>query len=169
MQLFRIYTSLFLLCSLSLFSTAQENSAKKMFLKVSGEVTKPLTLSVDDLAKMKRSTQEVKDRDGKTMSYTGVTVQEILELAGVTMGKQLRGENLSKYLMVKCADGYEVLFSLAEVDSSFTDRVILLADESGGKPIPADKDPFRLVVPGEKKPARSCYQVIEFVIRFAMN
>lgn len=38
------------------------------------------------------------------------------------MGKELRGENLSKYLLVKCADDYEVLFSLAELDSSFTNK-----------------------------------------------
>ena len=51
-------------------------------------------------------------------------------MAGVTTSKKLRGENLSKYLLVKCADGYEVLFSLAEPDSSFTNRVVILADES---------------------------------------
>jgi hypothetical protein len=36
-----------------------------------------------------------------------------------------------------------------------------------GQPLAAGKGPFRLVVPGEKKPARSCMQVVEFVIRFA--
>jgi DMSO/TMAO reductase YedYZ molybdopterin-dependent catalytic subunit len=116
---------------------------------------------------MKRKTVSLKDRDGKEHPYTGAAVQEILEQAGATMGKQLRGENLTKYLMVKCADGYEVLFSLAELDSSFTDRVVIIADESEGKPLPADKGPFRLIVPGEKKPARSSFQVIEMVIRFA--
>jgi len=45
----------------------------------------------------------------------GVPVEQILDLAGVTTGKQLKGENLTKYLLVKCADGYEVLFSLAEL------------------------------------------------------
>lgn len=92
----------------------------------------------------------MRDRDGKDISYTGITLQEILEMAGVAMGKQLRGENLTKYLLVKCADGYEVLFSLTELDSSFTDRQVIIADESGGKPLPACKGPFRLVVPGEK-------------------
>jgi len=70
-------------------------------------------------------------------------------------------------MLVKCADGYEVLFSLAELDSSFTDRIVILADSLEGKPLPSGKGPFRLVVPGEKKPARSSFQVTELVIRFA--
>jgi DMSO/TMAO reductase YedYZ molybdopterin-dependent catalytic subunit len=109
----------------------------------------------------------MKDRDGKEHAYTGVSIQEILEQAGVTTGKQLRGENLTKYLLVKCADGYEVLFSLAELDSSFTDRTVILADTIEGKSLPMDKGPFRLIVPGEKKPARSSFQVTEIIIKFA--
>jgi DMSO/TMAO reductase YedYZ molybdopterin-dependent catalytic subunit len=137
------------------------------FIKVRGEVTKGLTLSATDLSKMKRVTASLKDRDGKDHSYTGVPVPDILNLAGVTTGAQLRGENLAKYMIVKCADGYEVLFSLAELDTAFTDKGIILADESEGKPLPAGRGPFRLIVPGEKRPARSCHQVVEFIIRFA--
>ncbi|MGN7820838.1 molybdopterin-dependent oxidoreductase [Chitinophaga sp. 22536] len=146
-------------------SMAQQKPA----VKVSGEVTRPLTLYPENLRQMKRTTVSLKDRDGNDHAYTGVPVQEILEQAGVTTGKTLRGENLSKYLLVRCADGYEVLFSLAELDSSFTDRVVILADESGGQPLPAGKGPFRLVVPGEKKPARSSFQVTDMIIRFAKD
>lgn len=136
-------------------------------IKVSGEVTKPLQLQAADLARMKRTTVSMRDRDGNEHPYTGVPVAEILDQAGVTTGKQLRGENLTKYMLVKCADGYEVLFSLAELDSSFTNRTVIIADSSEGKPLPAGKGPFRLVVPGEKKPARSSFQVTELVIRWA--
>jgi hypothetical protein len=44
---------------------------------------------------------------------------------------------------------------------------VILADESEGRPLPAGKGPFRIVVPGEKKPARSSFQVTELTIRFA--
>ncbi|MBS1565853.1 MAG: molybdopterin-dependent oxidoreductase [Bacteroidetes bacterium] len=145
---------------------AQEKTIAASF-RVSGEVTKPLTLTTQDLAAMKHVSATMKDRDGKDHPYKGVPIQDILDRAGATTGKQLRGENLSKYLLVKCADGYEVVFSLAELDSSFTDRVVVLADEMEGKPLPAGKGPFRLVVPGEKKPARSSFQVVEFVVRYA--
>ena len=157
--------SILLICCVS-FVRAQV-PANLPSIKVSGEVTKPLQLQAADLAKMKRVSVTMKDRDGNDHGYSGVAVEEILDMAGVTIGKQLRGENLTKYMLVKCADGYEVLFSLAELDSSFTDRTVIIADESEGKPLPAGKGPFRLIVPGEKKPARSSFQVTELVIKFA--
>lgn len=158
---------LFILCIIAFPAAAQQTT--EAAVKVSGEVATPLTLTAAGLAKMKRTTVTLNDRDGKVHQYTGASMQEILEKAGVTTGKQLRGRNLTKYLLAKCADGYEVLFSLAELDSSFTDRTVILADVLDGGPLPAGKGPFRLVVPGEKKPARSSFQVTELVIRFAKD
>lgn len=83
------------------------------------------------------------------------------------MGPQLRGKNMAKYLLVRSADGYEVIFSLPELDSAFTNRVIILADQMDGSPLPANKGPFRIIVPGEKKPARWIWQVNALVVRFA--
>jgi len=166
MKYLRICISVFVWLSMFLQAGAQ-NDTSKAFVKISGEVTKPLTLSLDDLATMKHSTVMVKGRDGKEHSYSGIPVQRLLELAGVTTGNDLRGENLAKYLLVKCADGYEIVFSLAEIDNSFTDRIALLADAYEDKPIAGEKGPFQLAVPGEKKPARSCFQVTELIIKFA--
>jgi DMSO/TMAO reductase YedYZ molybdopterin-dependent catalytic subunit len=160
------YAWVFFICFTSNLVVAQEK-ASPAFVKVSGEVNKPLTLTMADLAKMNKATVNLTDRDGKDHSYSGVPVLDILNSAGVTTGKQLRGENLTKYVLVKCADGYEVLFSLAELDTAFTNKMIILATESDRQPLPAGKGPFRLVVPGEGRPARSCHQVVEFVIKFA--
>ena len=166
MKQFRLYILALSCCIITLTAAAQDNTP---VVKVSGEVSTPLSLSAADLSKMSRTTATLHDRDGKAHTYTGAPIREILSRAGVTTGSQLRGENLSKYLLVKCADGYEVLFSLAELDSSFTDRVIILSDTLDGGPLPTGKGPFRLVVPGEKKPARSSFQVTEMVIRFAKD
>jgi DMSO/TMAO reductase YedYZ molybdopterin-dependent catalytic subunit len=136
-------------------------------VKVVGEVLTPLTLTAADLAAMPRTTASAKDKQGVSHSFSGVAIAEIFNKAGVTAGKQLRGENLAKYLLVTCADGYQVVFSLAELDSSFTDRVAILADQEEGKPLSASTGPFRLIVPGEKKPARNCFQVTTLAIRFA--
>jgi DMSO/TMAO reductase YedYZ molybdopterin-dependent catalytic subunit len=146
---------------------AQQPSAAQATVKVLGEVLNPLTLSATDLAAMPRTTVSARDKQGISHSFSGVAVSEIFNKAGVTTGKQLRGENLAKYLLVTCADGYQVVFSLAELDSAFTDRVVILADQEEGKPLPASTGPFRLIVPGEKKPARNCFQVTTMSIRFA--
>jgi DMSO/TMAO reductase YedYZ molybdopterin-dependent catalytic subunit len=141
--------------------------AKKPALTISGEVTKPLQLDSAEIVAMASASASIKERDGVTRTYTGVPVAAILNLAGVTMGKQLRGENLSKYLLVTCADGYQVVFSLAELDSTFTDKTVILAYSVDGKPLPQGVGPFRIVVPGDKKPARSSFQVMSFVVRYA--
>ncbi|GAA0546622.1 molybdopterin-dependent oxidoreductase [Chitinophaga japonensis] len=165
MQYYRTCIPLVLLFLFAMRAAAQDKAAAPS-VRVSGEVMRPLTLYAADLAKMPRTTATLQDRGGKAHTYIGVPIQRILERAGVTTGTQLRGENLVKYLLVKCADGYEVLFSLAELDSSFTSRTVILADELDGQPLPAAKGPFRLVVPGEQKPARSCFQVTELEIGY---
>jgi len=138
-------------------------------VKVSGEVLTPLTLSLTDLATMPRTEVSAKDKQGASHTFSGVALAEIFKKAGVTTGKQLRGENLAKYVLVTCADNYQIVFSLAELDSSFTDRVVILADQMEGKPLPAGVGPFRIIVPGEKKPARNCFQVTAIAIKFAKD
>lgn len=165
MNTLRVYMVIFLLFLFSVSGSTQE--LPQPVLKVTGEVIKTLSLQREDLQKLKLITATLKGKNGEVHKYGGVAVQDILEMAGVTMGKDLRGENLAKYLLAKCADGYKVVFTLAELDSSFTDRVVMLAYESSGKPLPTGIGPFRIVVPGEKKPARSSFQVTELVIRFA--
>ena len=152
---------------LAAFLYASSVRAQSAAITVDGEVTHPLKLTAADFAKMKQVTVAAKDRDGKTHHYSGVAVSEILQEAGVTMGPQLRGENMSKYLLVKSGDGYEVLFSLPELDTAFSSRVIILANQVDGAPLPGGKGPFRIVVPGEKKPARWIWEVTSMTVRFA--
>ncbi|AYZ11654.1 molybdopterin-binding protein [Chryseobacterium arthrosphaerae] len=133
-------------------------------LKVSGEVPDPLELSLIDLSEMSRKEASLKDKDGSIHKYTGVSVQDILAKAGAPSGKALHGENISKYLLAKCTDGYQVLFSLAELDASIADKNVIVADTVDGKPLPESKGPLRLIAEGEKKPARSSYQLEALVV-----
>jgi DMSO/TMAO reductase YedYZ molybdopterin-dependent catalytic subunit len=164
------YSNILLLIALLFcFSANAVGQTTATSLKVSGEVTRPLVLSPAQVAAMPHINVTMNDRDGKPHMYSGVSIQAILDSAGVTTGKQLRGENLSKYMLVKCADGYEVLFSLAELDADFTDRKAIIADAAEGAPLPAGKGPFRMVLEGEKKPARDCFQVTDIIIKFAKD
>lgn len=140
---------------------------KPATVKITGEVTKSLTIGEADLQKFKQSIVTRKDRDGKDHVYSGVVLAEILQSAGVTLGRDLKGENLTKYVLVEASDGYQVLFALAELDKDFTDRTIILCDQIDGKPLlPAD-GPFRIIVQDEKKPARCIKQVTGIKIVFA--
>lgn len=149
--------------SITLLTRAQTMAT----VKLSGEVTTPLNLTLADLHQYAKTTVVRKDKDGKDHTYTGVVLSDILTKAGVSMGQQLKGENLTKYLLVEASDGYQVVFALAELDKSFTDRVIILADTIDGKPLPPGDGPFRIIVQDEKKPARCMKQVTGMKVIFA--
>ena len=157
-----------LTCILLLANTgfSQDHGAS---FTVGGEVLKPLKLSVKELAVLKSSEVTAKERDGKEHTFKGVMLWTILDSAGVTLGKDLRGENLAKYVLVKARDGYEVVFSLSEIDREFSDKIILLAYEVEGKPLAATEGPFRLVVPQDKKHARWIRQLVSIQVLFSKN
>ncbi|MGF7216437.1 DMSO/TMAO reductase YedYZ molybdopterin-dependent catalytic subunit [Spirosoma lacussanchae] len=134
---------------------------------VSGEVSKNLTLDEASLRAMPHTDVVTTDRDGQEHRYAGVPLIDLLRQAGVTLGAELRGKNLTKYVVVKATDGYEVVFALPEIDPDFTTRTILLADRVDGKPLPAGIGPYRIVVPGEKKPTRWVRAVNAIEVRAA--
>lgn len=131
---------------------AQTNGGS--FLTVDGEVLRPLKMNQTDMLKMEQVEVKTSGMDGIERVYQGVRLLDILKLAGVTLGKELRGENLTKYLLLTAMDGYEVIYALAEVDPAFTDETITLAYKVDGRPLPAGEGPFRIIAPKEKRPAR---------------
>lgn len=143
------------------------SSQAQTVLTISGEVTKPLAWQATDLQEMPHTTVTAKDHDEKEHQYSGVPVSELLKQAGVTMGGQLRGKNLRKYVIVKAADDYEAVFALPELDPEFASRSILLVDRVDGEPLSKDVGPYRLVVPGEKKMARWVRQVNMLEVKVA--
>jgi DMSO/TMAO reductase YedYZ molybdopterin-dependent catalytic subunit len=123
-------------------------------LTIGGDVAKPLTLTRDDLAKLPRTSVTLSDH-GKETSYEGVLLYDILKQAGAPLDSQLTGKALASYLLAEARDGYQVVYTLTAVDPAFTSNKIIIADTLDGKPLPETQGPFRLVVPQEKKPARS--------------
>lgn len=134
-------------------------------ITVSGDLAAPLVLTGDDLAKMPRETVKVAGSSGTQVEYEGVLLREILVKAGAPMGKSLRGKALASYVVAKASDGYQVVFTLAELDPAFGAERILVADRRDGKPLPADQGPLRIVCAGDKEGARSVRMLnaVEFV------
>src|SRR5580765_1186677 len=121
--------------------------------------TRRMNVMAPELKQLPRVSITAKDHDGKESKYSGVELREVLKMAGVVFGKDLRGEALAKYLLVEAADGYKAVFALPELDTEFTDRLVVLADLKDGKPLSADDGPFQIIVPNEKKHARWVRQV----------
>ena len=90
---------------------------------------------------------------------------EVLKLAGIKFGEELRGKSLALFLIVDAADGYRAVFALPELDHAYTERVILLADRRDGKPLASSEWPLRIIVPDEKRHARWVRQVTALSVR----
>ncbi len=146
---------------------AQTTTTPQPYFTVEGEVVRPLKWTKDDLLKLKPAEAKVKDREGKEHTYKGVRLADVLDSAGVTLGGNLRGENLTKYLLVQAADGYEVIFSLPEIDPEFTNQIIVLAYEVDGASLRKVEGPFRLVVPHDKKQARWVREIRSIKVLFS--
>ncbi len=138
-------------------------TAQHVRLRVGGDIPRPLELTPEDIAQMPHQSIDA-SAHGQSGRYEGVPLRDILERAGAPLGEALRGPALATYLVATGADGYRVIFALAEVDSGFTDRVILLADRRDGTALPANAAPFQIIVPGEKRPARWVRQVVSLEI-----
>ena len=89
----------------------------------------------------------------KDEMYSGVPLVTLLAKANAPMGKELRKEAYTIYVVATGSDGYSVLLSLAEVDPDFHAGQVLVADTRDGQPL-GKNGPFQLIVSDDKRPAR---------------
>jgi hypothetical protein len=102
--------------------------------------------------------------EGKTEACDGVPLSLILAKVGAPQGKALRGPELADVVLVGAADGYHVALALAETDPLMRGDKVFLADRCAGAAMPAPEGPFRLVVLGDGRPARSARQVTSITL-----
>jgi DMSO/TMAO reductase YedYZ molybdopterin-dependent catalytic subunit len=122
-------------------------------LAISGDVSHPLTLTAAELKAMPRTTVTVSDQ-GRDVKYTGVLVGDVLARAGAPLGRELSGAAVATYVLASATDGYQALFSLAELDPALTPNDIIIADTVDGQPLLDRQGPFRIVAPRDKRGAR---------------
>ncbi|XZF15924.1 molybdopterin-dependent oxidoreductase [Chitinophagaceae bacterium MMS25-I14] len=152
--------TIFLLCTAHMVQ-AQADTLQ-LCINVNGEVPQSLQLCAADLAALPHITVNVPDKKGAPGKYSGVALADILSKAGAFSGNHKA--DMTRYVLVTCADGYKVLFTVSDFDKNFGNRTAILADKIDGKPLPQHMGPYRIVLQGEKKMARSCYKVTTFTI-----
>ncbi len=148
------YSRLLIPAVLCLVAAAQ-TPAPTAVLSVTGDLAAPLTLHSADLAQLPRDTVSIDEEDGTKTAYQGVPLQAILSKAGIPMGHNLRGKALAAYVLATAKDGYQMIFSMGELDPDFGNAHILVADQRNGAPLFGYQGPLRLVVAGDKHGARS--------------
>jgi len=96
---------------------------------------------------------------GKTVACSGPNLFELAAKVGAPGGETLRGKSLDYAVRVGAADGYHVVFALAELDPAMRDAVPIVTARCNGAALDEKDGPFRVVVPGDKRPARWIRQV----------
>ena len=137
-------------------------AAQSLVLK--GPEGQSRTLSPADLAAMPHQTVTMTDH-GHTRTYSGVALSAMTALVGAPQREALHGKAMADVVVVSAADGHRVVLGLAETDPGIDPEPIILADGAVGAPLDAQVGPLRLVVGGDKRPARSAREVLTIEIR----
>jgi hypothetical protein len=140
------------------------SGAAAQSIALSGLAGEKVQLSAADLAAMPHQAVTLQ-LEGKTEACDAVPLSLILAKVGAPQGKALRGPELADVALVGAADGYRVALALAETDPLMRgEDQIFLADRCAGGPMAPPEGPFRLVVVGDKRPARSARQVTSITL-----
>jgi DMSO/TMAO reductase YedYZ molybdopterin-dependent catalytic subunit len=118
-------------------------------------VENPGTYTASNLASLNQSqTVTATYKSGGTSdtgTYTGVSLWDLLNDAGLITDPNIKNDVLRKYVEAIGRDGYAAIFSLGEIDPMFggEDDLVAYAD-TGGQLGPNGQDGFaRIVVPGD--------------------
>jgi DMSO/TMAO reductase YedYZ molybdopterin-dependent catalytic subunit len=134
---------------------AWAQQAETAVLEISGDIPHPRIFTEQDWKQLKHTPISATNaHEKKTATYSGVPLRELLKDAGVPSGENLRGKALATCVVVTASDGYQVTFSIAELDEGIGNLQVLIADSEDGKPLGPTAGPLRLVVPTDKRPAR---------------
>jgi hypothetical protein len=145
-------TLLALVLSCGAARSAQQQQSQ---LRITGPDGETLVLSAHDLKNMPRtSVKVVNPHSKKTEVYGGVALAELLRRVGMPQGENLRGPAMAWYVVAEASDGYRVVFSAAELNSSIGNSGVIVADSLNGAPIGADEGPLKIVAPHDKRAAR---------------
>jgi hypothetical protein len=126
------------------------------------------TISLSELKSLPHITVTVQNSHSNTQEiYSGVRVADLLSKLGAPLGSELRGKVMVNYVRATGADGYQVVFSLAEIDPAFHSGEIIVADEMNSKPLDAKSGPFKLVASEGKRPARWVRNIISLELKAA--
>ena len=129
-----------------------------------GPTGKRLAVTPQVLAGLDREQATMIDH-GAPHTYEGVLLTELLRQVDAPTGARLHAAADRDYLVVTGADGFRAVLSLAETDGSVQRHPTILADHMDGAPLAPHDAPYRLVVDGDQKPARSVFGVVKIEVK----
>jgi hypothetical protein len=132
-------------------------------IEVAGPALQAREVTRAELEKLPQQTVEGQE-GGRLVRFSGPLLSDVLQLAGVTFGQTLRGPRLAEYVLVEAADGYSVVYAMAELDAQLTGGRVILALAQEGGALADDDGPFRIVAASHVRHARWVRQVTRLLV-----
>jgi hypothetical protein len=130
-------------------------------LVVVGQDGRSTTLSAADLDAMRLATADLAHNGGgPPVAYAGPLLWAVLDRAGV-LGADAPGR-VRRVVVATGRDGYTAILAMAEVDPELGGKPVIVATRADGQTVTGG---LRLVVPGEKHPARSVHDLARLEVR----
>ena len=130
----------------------QTRAPGSLAMRVDGQES---VLLAADLATLPRHEQRVTlDGTDQTATVSGVRLWDLLQRARVPSPTASGRQRAVMYIRLTGSDGQNAVVSLAEIDPSFTKRVVLVADRRNGQPLAAAEGPWRVFIPDDLRHAR---------------
>jgi hypothetical protein len=141
------------------FCLAAAGAACAQTLTLQGlDPAKTKTLSIADFDAMPQVTLTL-SQHGRPRAFQGVSLLALMRQVDGPWGDTLTGKQLNEVLLVTCADGYRVAYSIGEADPGTAKGQVLIVDKANGAPLDAKAGPFQIVVENDLRPARWAHQV----------
>jgi precorrin-4/cobalt-precorrin-4 C11-methyltransferase len=133
------------------------------------------TISAKEFAALPRVSVQAKiPHTEQTATYEGVLLSRVLQEVGISPFNKVQPEKRemprplrSAYILLEAADGYQVVFSVAEVFPEAGSRSVVLVDRKNGEPLDAKAGPYQVVVPDSTVYERWIRQVTRILVRQA--
>lgn len=139
-------------------AAATPAAAQRAPLNLTGEVRRPGPRDTTALARFGTDTLTHTVR-GAPALFRGVRLWRLLQDAGLATDSAIKSDALRKVVIATARDGYRITLSIGELDPSVGATPVLIAWERDGQPLPGDRGPYQLVIPSDRRPARSMYQL----------
>ena len=157
-------------------SSNNSSPSAQPVVSVSGDVTTPTSLSLDQLQGSPAVTQTVSFTSGtgsETHTYTGASLWTVLNQIGITTNPLVKNDVLAKYVIATGSDNYRSLFAMGEVDPDFGNRgnELVYAETIGGVSsfLTSTDGPVRITAPGDVKGGRYVSNLAKLEVHSAMS
>jgi DMSO/TMAO reductase YedYZ molybdopterin-dependent catalytic subunit len=147
-----------------------EPAGEPAVLQIEGDVAHPCVLRLDSLRA--RPAEEIDwSHQGESHRYRGIALDALLGSCGIEPGagggaapKGTKHAGLKLVIVAAAADGYQAVFSYAELAAAGGATKAWLVWDMDGKPLPELMAPLRILVPTDAGGDRCIYQVSRLTV-----